>query len=134
MPCSVLRWMLARKITSPPRPPSPPSGPPRGTYFSRRKLTVPLPPFPAWTSMWASSMNFMLKTKKPYRVDRAFPGRSACWLSRHHADRLLAGRALEVELDLAAHLRVERMVLADADIVTGMDAGAALAHDDAAGR
>ena len=25
-----------------------PLGPPRGTYFSRRKLTQPSPPFPAW--------------------------------------------------------------------------------------
>src|SRR6476660_1006321 len=45
--------------TLPPRPPSPPSGPPRGMYFSRRKDTAPLPPSPAWTSIMASSMNFM---------------------------------------------------------------------------
>src|SRR3990172_4268733 len=30
----------------PPAPPSPPSGPPRGAYFSRRKLTQPAPPAP----------------------------------------------------------------------------------------
>src|ERR1700720_1625299 len=42
----------------PPRPPSPPSGPPRGTYFSRRNETAPLPPSPAITSMTASSKNF----------------------------------------------------------------------------
>src|SRR5258708_23948651 len=29
-----------------PLPPSPPSGPPLGTYFSRRKLMQPAPPFP----------------------------------------------------------------------------------------
>src|SRR5262245_60315230 len=123
----------ATASTLPPRPPSPPSGPPRGTYFSRLKLTAPLPPFPAWTSMFASSMNFMRETKKPYRVDRAFLGGSLL-LSRHHADRLLVGRALEVELDLAADLGVERVVLADADVVAGMDARAALADDDAARR
>jgi len=33
-------------MTSPPWPPSPPSGPPRGTNFSRRKLTQPRPPSP----------------------------------------------------------------------------------------
>src|SRR6476469_7754733 len=43
----------------PPRPPSPPSGPPRGTYFSRRNETAPLPPPPAMTSIFASSMNFI---------------------------------------------------------------------------
>ncbi len=43
----------------PPRPPSPPSGPPRGTYFSRRNDTAPLPPSPAITSIVASSMNFI---------------------------------------------------------------------------
>ncbi len=30
-----------------PSPPSPPSGPPRGTYFSRRRLAQPSPPLPA---------------------------------------------------------------------------------------
>src|ERR1700722_4864325 len=44
-------------ITSPPRPPSPPEGPPRGTNFSRRKATQPLPPSPAFTRILASSMN-----------------------------------------------------------------------------
>src|SRR5882672_404548 len=55
----------------PPLPPSPPSGPPRGTFFSRLKLSAPSPPLPEWTSIRASSMNFMKETKKPYRVDRA---------------------------------------------------------------
>src|SRR5512134_1629501 len=52
--------MLRSATTSmlPPRPPSPPSGPPRGTYFSRRNDTAPLPPSPAYTSMIASSTNF----------------------------------------------------------------------------
>src|SRR5438105_6514944 len=43
----------------PPRPPSPPSGPPRGTYFSRRKDAEPSPPLPAMTSILASSKNFI---------------------------------------------------------------------------
>jgi hypothetical protein len=37
----------AASTTSPPSPPSPPSGPPRGTYFSRRKWIEPSPPRPA---------------------------------------------------------------------------------------
>src|SRR5207249_8344202 len=47
----------ARRITSPPSPPSPPSGPPRGTNFSRRKLTHPAPPSPPLTKRSISSMN-----------------------------------------------------------------------------
>src|SRR5690606_21277461 len=45
------------RTTSPPRPPSPPSGPPRGTYFSRRKLLAPLPPSPALTKIFTWSRN-----------------------------------------------------------------------------
>src|SRR5271163_2195301 len=41
----------------PPSPPSPPEGPPRGTYFSRRNATQPLPPSPAFTEIFASSTN-----------------------------------------------------------------------------
>src|SRR5882672_12248281 len=50
---SATAWML------PPRPPSPPSGPPRGMNFSRLNEAMPSPPLPAWTSMVASSTNFM---------------------------------------------------------------------------
>src|SRR5580698_8803780 len=42
---------------SPPLPPSPPEGPPRGTNFSRRKAMQPLPPSPALTRIFASSIN-----------------------------------------------------------------------------
>src|SRR5580700_5947640 len=42
---------------SPPFPPSPPAGPPRGTYFSLRNATQPLPPSPAFTRIFASSAN-----------------------------------------------------------------------------
>src|SRR5215469_6689354 len=47
----------ARTITSPPSPPSPPSGPPRGTYFSRRKLQQPGPPSPPLTYRITRSTN-----------------------------------------------------------------------------
>src|SRR5271167_3561179 len=44
-------------MTSPPSPPSPPDGPPRGTYYSRRKARQPFPPSPAFTRIVASSIN-----------------------------------------------------------------------------
>ena len=47
----------ARTMTSPPSPPSPPSGPPRGTYFSRRKLQQPRPPSPPLTYTATRSTN-----------------------------------------------------------------------------
>src|SRR5207237_10808361 len=47
-------------MTSPPRPPSPPSGPPLGTNFSRRKLTEPRPPLPAWAKTLIRSTNISL--------------------------------------------------------------------------
>src|SRR5262245_6843718 len=44
----------ARRITW---PPSPPSGPPRGSYFSRRKLRQPRPPSPPFTKISTRSTN-----------------------------------------------------------------------------
>src|SRR5579863_10249447 len=52
-------------ITSPPRPPSPPDGPPRGTNFSRRNAMQPFPPSPAFTRIFASSMNIVLASSRP---------------------------------------------------------------------
>jgi hypothetical protein len=52
--------------TSPPGPPLPPFGPPRGTYFSRRKLTQPRPPSPAKTRILVSSINFMTAGNCPF--------------------------------------------------------------------
>src|ERR1039458_4733272 len=54
---SVFRCWVETMKMSPPRPPSPPLGPPRGTYFSRRKARQPLPPSPAFTRIRTSSMN-----------------------------------------------------------------------------
>src|SRR5213592_1839383 len=117
----------------PPPPPSPPSGPLRGTFFSRLKLATPSPPLPAWISMRASSMNFMesgaVEIKKPYRADRAFAGVTIL-LSRNHADGLFIVRSLEAELDLAIDLREQSMVLADPDVVPGVNTGTALANND----
>src|SRR5436305_6636372 len=52
-------------ITSPPRPPSPPERPPRGTNFSLRKATHPLPPSPALMRIFASSINTVASSQWP---------------------------------------------------------------------
>src|SRR5690606_31660996 len=98
----------------PPRPPSPPSGPPFGMNFSRRKLATPLPPWPALTSMVASSTNFMvsylLGETYSNQKQRAPPlGRGSwdccvcrrCLLGGNDRDGTLVQRAADVELDLA---------------------------------
>src|SRR5689334_23633972 len=54
---SVLMLRSATASTLPPSPPSPPSGPPRGTYFSRRKLQQPRPPWPPLTYRVTRSTN-----------------------------------------------------------------------------
>src|SRR3972149_5596587 len=106
----------------PPRPPSPPSGPPRGVYLSRLKLTAPLPPLPAWTSILVSSMNFMAVTavsvaqnKKPYREDRAFL--SSASLCRKHVHGISAVRTPDVELDFARDFGKQGVIPADADVL-----------------
>src|SRR5690348_13821104 len=50
--------------TEPPAPPSPPSGPPRGTYFSRRKLQAPRPPSPPLTYSTTRSTNIGIQSEK----------------------------------------------------------------------
>src|SRR6201998_1309212 len=68
---SVLCRCVDSMTTSPPRPPSPPEGPPRGTNFSRRKAMQPLPPSPAFTRIFASSMNMFGKLARLHRRLRA---------------------------------------------------------------
>src|SRR5437867_3183255 len=58
-PPSASSFSSNRYVRSSPGPPSPPQGPPRGTYFSRRKATQPFPPPPALTRIFASSMNIV---------------------------------------------------------------------------
>src|SRR5271155_4847932 len=65
----------AFKYTLPPKPPSPPSGPPKGANFSRRKLTQPRPPLPAWTLSLASSTNFMRDSLAPKGAENKKGGR-----------------------------------------------------------
>src|SRR3954468_16671741 len=124
---SVLILRSARAHTLPPRPPSPPSGPPRGTYFSRRKCAAPLPPLPACTSILASSMNFMARNKKALSdFDRASCGRDRLsrGISRPDLHNVVAVCAAHPVLHLARDARVERMVAADADVVARVHARA----------
>src|SRR5580765_7073476 len=59
---------------SPPWPPSPPEGPPRGTNFSRRKAMQPLPPSPAFTRIFASSINIFVSRWQRTLVDLRVSG------------------------------------------------------------
>src|SRR5690606_10378712 len=118
----------------PPAPPSPPSGPPRGTYFSRRKLTAPSPPLPAWTSIRASSKNFMPafpQTKKPCLLGQGFCSGHPS-LFRQHAHDTVVGRAALTEHHGARKLRIERVVAPHADVRARVHPRSALTHEDAA--
>src|SRR6476620_1554830 len=127
----------------PPLPPSPPSGPPKGRNFSRQKEATPLPPSPAMTSIFASSMNFMIcaaqKLKRPYRRQSLFDeglrliGCVFCRLRRYYGNRMTLQRALGCKLHLAVDQREQGVILAHADVVTSVHLGAALTDDDAAG-
>ena len=67
---------LARGRTS--IPATPPEGPPRGTNFSRRKAMQPFPPSPAFTRIFASSMNIFWSCgdlRRPGRCALSVPNR-----------------------------------------------------------
>src|SRR5437867_13419489 len=66
--------------------------------------------------------------------ERLFGGfrRSIINWARHHRDELAAADPL-VELHMSRFERKQRVVAAHADLVAGMELGAALAHDDVAG-
>src|SRR5512147_3006591 len=95
----------------PPWPPSPPSGPPRGTNFSRRKLTHPAPPSPPLTKMSTSSTN----TAAVSGTARVAPGRSER-LGRD-ADELVVAPPLEA--DVAVGSGEQRVIHAQPDIGAG---------------
>src|ERR1700761_8831570 len=77
-------------MTSPPRPPSPPDGPPRGTNFSRRKATHPLPPSPALTRIRASSINIAIHFSVAPATNS---GGTPQFLIHHHSGNPGANRA-----------------------------------------
>ena len=105
----------ATSTTSPPRPPSPPSGPPLGTCFSRRKLSPPSPPRPAWIWIRARSWNIY----SPEQYERDHPMTTSP-IERSRSRRLVAddrdGAALAArpELDRAVLRGEDRVVAADA--------------------
>src|SRR5580658_9941821 len=122
--------------TSPPSPPSPPLGPPRGTYFSRRKARQPLPPSPALTRIRTSSIN-MKHTRKgghPTIEKPPVPKEPAAFrklprkIARLHycrdvdADELAHPSAV-LELHHARHLGKKRIVLTPADVRARLDLG-----------
>src|SRR5207302_1410803 len=107
----------------PPSPPSPPSGPPRGTYFSRRKLTQPAPPSPPLTKISVSSTN--IPTHAGLGAARR---RSRALGSDAHVARVSTPR----EPDVAVHLGEQCIVRAQPHVETRLEARAALADEDGA--
>src|SRR5262245_39034960 len=112
----------ASRTMLPPSPPSPPSGPPRGTNFSRRKLTHPAPPSPPLTKISISSMNIAGPAAP------APAGRSGGLLG--DADELVV--ALPFEADVAVGLCEQRVIHTEPHIQAGFEASAALTDQDAA--
>src|SRR5208282_2172752 len=142
-------------ITSPPLPPSPPEGPPRGTNFSRRKAIQPFPPSPAFTRIFASSINMFAtllaaKTKassrrrgssrfaKPAAAASAMPVQQmdARLLRQFHRldHHKLAHRALVQKLDPPRNLGKKRIVFAAAHVEPRLHARPALTHNDRSAR
>src|SRR5664280_1114528 len=106
-------------MTLPPCPPSPPLGPPRGTYFSRLKLTQPRPPSPAFTKMWTSSRNI-------------WPVGTRASGGGFDQDEAAEPPAI-AEADATLDQGEQRVVPTAADMHAGLPAGAALPHDDRPG-
>src|SRR5262245_7973278 len=114
----------ASSSTVPPSPPSPPSGPPRGTNFSRRKLTHPAPPSPPLTKISISSTNMADLRDAGKRAEE----RSGGLLG--DADELVVALALEPHVPVG--LGEQGMIHADADVDSRLEAGTALPHQNAA--
>src|SRR5882672_5395235 len=110
----------ASRKTLPPSPPSPPSGPPRGTNFSRRKLTQPAPPVAALDE----DVDLVDEHLRP----RGRRARSGGLLG--DADVLVV--ALALEANVAVGGGEQRVVRAEPDVGPRLEPGATLPHDDAA--
>src|SRR5690349_21199486 len=109
--------------TSPPEPPSPPSGPPFGVCDSLRNDMQPAPPSPPRTLSCASST-------KLEGIGRATPRRGAGDLGGNDVDELAATTA--AELHDAVARGEQRVVAATTDVLTRVELGPTLAHDDRA--
>src|ERR1041384_6298343 len=125
-------------MMSPPLPPSPPEGPPRGTYFSRRKATQPLPPSPAFRRILASSTNtdepagprgrghpFQYGRWRRLRGKREMRGENpgSVRAGRGHADEAAAPPAV-FELDVPGNQREQGVVLALPHVLARLVLGA----------
>src|SRR5215475_4454970 len=110
----------ASRMTLPPSPPSPPSGPPRGTNFSRRKLTHPAPPSPPLTNTSISSTN----TGR----HRGGANEAGSGGLRGDADELVV--ALSLEPHVAVRLREQRVVDTQPDIGARLEARSPLANEN----
>src|SRR5437588_10530119 len=113
-------------MMSPPLPPSPPLGPPRGTNFSRRNARQPLPPSPAFTRIFTSSMN---KVAQALACDLSVNRIGVRVCVGGDADEFAEPPAI-AELDDAGHLREKRVVLAASYVESRLVTRAALAYDD----
>src|SRR4051812_43453479 len=118
-------------MTLPPLPPSPPFGPPRGAYFSWRKLRQPLPPSPPRTKIVTRSTNMEAFSSGGVGSRRAVKRSGLC--------RGLGGgddvdpAPFLVEHDLAVDQREDRPVASDADVLARPPPRALLTADDAPG-
>src|SRR5712691_2321693 len=125
----------AARKTDPPSPPGPPSGPPRGTYFSRRNETQPFPPLPPMTVIvaWSTSMGYDTSGRAARRCARTAwtAGLVAGW-GRECGDDAdeLAQPAPVLEPDETVDPGEETVVPPPADVLPGLETGAALADQD----
>src|SRR3989440_11671015 len=110
----------------PPRPPFPPSGPPRGTYFSRRKLSAPAPPSPALAKILTRSVNISPVPRFNH------PGRNSLDRFGEHRD-FLALMAGALETHDPVDQREQGVITPHPDVGPGEDRGAALAKNDRPG-
>src|SRR5690554_771055 len=121
-----LRWYVRREaipsstrtMTLPPLPPLPPVGRPLGSPRRRSKATTPAPPLPPRRCTRTRSTNTARPGTSPRSVDEDV----------YEAALVALGVA-----DGARGQGVERVVAPAADVEAGVDAGAALAHEDGAG-
>src|SRR5208282_897544 len=133
-------------ITSPPLPPSPPEGPPRGTNFSRRKAIQPFPPSPAFTRIFASSINMFAtllaaKTKASSRRRGssrfAKPAAAASAMPVQQMDARLLRQFHRLDhhkLAPPGDLGKKRIVFAAAHVEPRLHARPALTHNDRSAR
>src|SRR5262249_43641283 len=127
-------------MTFPPFSPLPPLGPPRGTNFSRRKLTQPRPPSPAMTRILTSSINFISHQRAHHYVSPA-KKKPRKGLSRFELRRALGRRDVNalaflvesVVTNNSVDLGEQRKVPTHADVFSRVNASPQLPDNNVAG-